>query len=78
MPATRTRFPSPAALALAAAGVSQYQVAERIRSSDATISRQLSGSLKLQPETLAAIRQLAGVDCADQIAAIHGTALVSS
>ena len=72
MPATRTRFPSPAALALAAAGVSQSQIAERIGSADATVSRQLSGTLRLQPETLAAIRQLAGVECANQIANIHG------
>ena len=71
------RYPSPAALALSAAGVAQYEVASRIGSSDATVSRQLSGERTLQPETLAAIRVLAGTDTADKIAAIHGIERVS-
>ena len=77
MPA-RTRFPSPAALALAAAGVAQTQIADRLGVAGATVSRQLSGSRTLQPETLSAIRVLAGVRVADDIAEIHGVARVSA
>ena len=72
MPSVRTRFPSPAALELAAAGVTQDQVADRTGVTGATVSRQLAGERRLQPETLSAIRVIAGVDTADKIAEIHG------
>ncbi len=69
---SRIRTPSPASLILIAAGTTQDAVARRIGRTQPTVSAQLSGDRTLQPETLQAIRQVAGPEAAEKIAAIHG------
>lgn len=63
---------SPAALVLAARGITQARLAARLGVSTGAVTRYLGGSRTPPPELIPAIRALMGVDAAAEVAAILG------
>ncbi len=63
---------SPASLRLAAAGITHERVAARAGVERATITSQLVGRSTPMPYLIPAIRSLAGVDVANDVAEILG------
>ena len=72
MPRTPGSTYSAAALVLARCGVTQHRVATRLGIAANTVSTQLNGQHRPHPKLVPAIRALAGVDAAKEIAQILG------
>jgi hypothetical protein len=68
MPLQRKPRHSKAVLALAAAGVTTTEIADRLSRSRTLVTRMLNGERTAHPDLLDVIADLAGAELADQVA----------